>query len=188
MKIRNLLLLATVVVFGFTACDLEDLGTTSVNTDLSVDMPLEGASKKSADEVYSFNGSGSIDLASEPDVKSHIENLKDLSAKGGKFVVNHLPDTLKIYSITASVTVDGNTKQIGPYESEEGYANGSIVEVLPGDVGNVNSALGLLKPNFDKVISFTVTGSANQDMQKYVGETVRPSITLVLETSLEVGL
>jgi hypothetical protein len=63
MKIKNLLFVMTFAGLGFVSCDLEDIATTEVSSDIEVDMPLAGETNKSADDSIPFSGSGIVNLS-----------------------------------------------------------------------------------------------------------------------------
>lgn len=192
MKIRNLLLAATVLAFGFYSCDLEELTpTTEVSVDMTVDMPLEGSSQKSANEDdIPFSGSGTLNLSSEESISQYIDNLKDFTLDNGtQITLSHIPDTLEVYSITVSITIGKGAKEkVVSFKSEEGFKNGETLPFDEASVKTINNAVKILKPEFKQDITWSIEGTSNQDMNKYSEADVRPKAELLLKTLIEAGI
>ncbi|MDA3894319.1 MAG: hypothetical protein PF517_21875 [Salinivirgaceae bacterium] len=191
MKIKNLLFVMTFAGLGFVSCDLEDIATTEVSSDIEVDMPLAGETNKSADDSIPFSGSGKVNLADIAEFKNNIDNLKGFRVKdSSSFTVKDLPDTLSVYSVKLSVQVGTNgIVNLSEYKSVAGFANDSIVVLKALDITNINAALGAWEgSNYTDTVYFTASGSANQDMNKYDKSDIKPKVKLLLKSIAEVGL
>lgn len=160
MKTKMSLFLATAVLFA--GCDLiKDAAEVTISTELTADVPVVIAGKKSAEatsglNAIDFSKSQELTLASNEDIEPYLDKIREINLKSLVITVSGLGEGQVINSVSLDVTGVGNIFT----QTNISAANSSFTpSIAAGKLDQV--AAKLLS---DKKITLTISGNASGPM------------------------
>lgn len=173
MKTKITLIL--VIALLFTGCDwFKDLDDVTIDTDLTLDIPVVVAGVKSASVItdesgVNFSASQDLNLEDNQDIEPYLQKIKKIDLKSLVVTVTGLQAGQTINTISLAVTGVGTICTQTNITSTTNEFTPVIVENM------LDQAAAKLKS--DKKITITVSGNASEPMTFTVGLTFDTSIT-----------
>jgi len=164
-----------VIALLFTGCDwFKDLDDVTIDTDLTLDIPVVVAGVKSASVItdesgVNFSASQDLNLEDNQDIEPYLQKIKKIDLKSLVVTVRGLQAGQTINTISLAVTGVGTICTHTNITSTTNEFTPMIVENM------LDQAAAKLKS--DKKITVTVSGNASEPMTFTVGLNFAASIT-----------
>jgi hypothetical protein len=157
MKTKMIYFLASVALF--TGCDkLKDANTIDISTDLTANIPVVAAAKKSGLELnaVSFTKTQDLSLASNAEIEPYLSKIKEINLNSLLVTVTGLTSGQTINSVSLDVAGVGNIFT----QTNITMSNNSFTPVIASGVLSQVAA----KLTSDKKITLTVSGNVSGPM------------------------
>jgi len=142
-----------------SGCDLfKDANTIDISTDLTANIPVVAAARKSSLEInaVSFTKTQDLSLASNTDIEPYLSKIESINLNSLLVTVNGLTGSQTINSVSLDVAGVGNIFT----QTNITMSNNSFTPVIAAGVLNQVAT----KLTSDKKITLTVSGNASGPM------------------------
>jgi hypothetical protein len=165
MKAKLVLFVFVLAISVFSCEKIEEWTAVEVDTELNVDIQLEGdkdASAKSAtvlgEQEYKIMGKGSIDLSNHKDLKDFVNGIKNIAVNNATLEAVGLSSSDKIIELSLNYGFSESTLLL--FKKFDNIDGASLSKNLDG----IQTMIDVLKSKgFNKPIYFSVSGKSNFD-------------------------